>query len=658
MKDKINEILNLVKTSKFQEALIKCENIKDKLDENIEFLNLYGFIFFNLKNFEQAIYIWKKVIAINPQFVSAVNNIGNAFSQINKFDEAIKYLEIALKINPDFFETHYSLSEIFYKKGNFLLSLSHLNICLKLKPNNLSTIRNKIQVLLKLNKKDELLKFLNNVIPHHPNNTELYYKKAYVLSELGMNSQSLNTYKTILMIDPEYPFVLGNLVNDKLKDCNWYGLDVDLNDLKNKIINDKEIADPLLISTLFDSSELLNKASKIWIKQFKTNDIQYMPRIYQKKTKIKIGYFSADFRDHPVGHLIVKMLETHDKSKYEIYGFYLGNKHKDKDVFHLRIKKAFTKFYDVSKMTDEEIIALSENLNIKIAIDLMGHTGGHDSRFGIFLKKLAPIQINFLGYPGTSASDKIDYIIADKTVIPEKNKKFFSEKIIYLPNSYQPSEKNRTLSEKIFSKKSLNLPEQDFIFCCFNTNKKILPNTLKLWAEILNQIPKSVMWLISSNQEAKKNLIKEFENRNIESKRIIFCNKVPISEHLVRIKHADLFLDTFPYNAHTSCSDSIWSGLPVLTLEGDSFQSRVASSLLKTTGLNELIAKSEKEYVEKAVYIAKNNQYLNQLKNKLLVSKDSNPLFDNESFTRNIEKAYSVVFEKYINETEPEDIYL
>ena len=658
MKDKINEILNLVKTSKFQEALIKCENIKDKLDENIEFLNLYGFIFFNLKNFEQAIYIWKKVIAINPQFVSAVNNIGNAFSQINKFDEAIKYLEIALKINPDFFETHYSLSEIFYKKGNFLLSLSHLNICLKLKPNNLSTIRNKIQVLLKLNKKDELLKFLNNVIPHHPNNTELYYKKAYVLSELGMNSQSLNTYKTILMIDPEYPFVLGNLVNDKLKDCNWYGLDVDLNDLKNKIIHDKEIADPLLISTLFDSSELLNKASKIWIKQFKTNDIQYTPRIYQKKTKIKIGYFSADFRDHPVGHLIVKMLETHDKSKYEIYGFYLGNKHKDKDVFHLRIKKAFTKFYDVSKMTDEEIIALSENLNIKIAIDLMGHTGGHDSRFGIFLKKLAPIQINFLGYPGTSASDKIDYIIADKTVIPEKNKKFFSEKIIYLPNSYQPSEKNRTLSEKIFSKKNLNLPEQDFIFCCFNTNKKILPNTLKLWAEILNQIPKSVMWLISSNQEAKKNLIKEFENRNIESKRIIFCNKVPISEHLVRIKHADLFLDTFPYNAHTSCSDSIWSGLPVLTLEGDSFQSRVASSLLKTTGLNELIAKSEKEYVEKAVYIAKNNQYLNQLKNKLLVSKDSNPLFDNESFTRNIEKAYSVVFEKYINETEPEDIYL
>ncbi len=658
MKDKINEIFNLVKISKFQEALINCENIKDKLDKNIEFLNLYGFILFNLKNFEQAINIWKKVIAINPQFVSAINNIGNAFSQINKLDEAIKYLEMALKINPDFFETHYTLSEIFYKKKNFLLSLSHLNRCLKLKPNNLITIKNKIQVLLILNKKEELLKFLEYVIPHHPKDTDLYYKKAYVLSELGMNSQSLNTYKTILMIDPEYPFVLGNLVSDKLKDCNWYGLDVDLNDLKNKIINDKEIADPLLISTLFDSSELLNKASKIWIKQFKTNDIKYTRRSYEKKTKINVGYFSADFRDHPVGHLIAKMLETHDKSKYEIYGFYLSNKHKDNDVFHLRIKKAFTNFYDVSKMTDEEIISLSENLNIHIAIDLMAHTGGHDSRFGIFLKKLAPIQINFLGYPGTSASDKMDYIIADKTVIPEKNKKFFTEKIIYLPNSYQPSEKNRTLSEKIFTKKDLNLPEEDFIFCCFNTNKKILPNTVKLWAEILNQIPKSIIWLISSNQVAKKNLIKEFKNKNIESKRIIFCNKVSIGEHLVRIKHADLFLDTFPYNAHTSCSDSIWSGLPVLTLEGNSFQSRVASSLLKTSGLNELIARSEKEYVEKAVYIAKNKEYLKQLKNKLHVSKNSNPLFDNESFTRNIEKAYSIVFEKYINEEEPEDVCL
>ena len=658
MRDKIAEILNLIKIKKFKEAQIKCDDIKKHFAENVEFLHIYGFVFFNLKNYEKAIVQWEKAIKINPNFVDGLNNLGNALSRIGKFDEAINYLNKALNLRPDFFETYYTLSEIFYQKGIYDKSLKNINEALNLKPEDLLTIKSKLSILSKMKMKKEYLKFLEKVIPYHPKETELYYKKAQIFSELGMNTSSINTYKTILMIDPEYPFVLGNVVQDKLLNCDWNNLDRDLNDLKNKILEDKKIASPMLLSTVFDSPELLFKASKIWIQQFDEGNSRFQAQILEKNTKIKIGYFSADFRDHPIGHLIVKMLETHDKSKYEIFGFYLGKRHEENDIFHSRIKKAFTKFYDVSNMSNEEIISLSKNLKIHIAIDLMAHTGGHEGKFGIFQKKLAPIQINFLGYPGTSGSDKIDYIIADKTVIPEKNKKFFSEKIIYLPYSYQPSEKDRVISEKKFTKQILNLPKDDFIFCCFNTNKKILPNTVKLWSEILNQIPKSVMWLISSNDYAEKNLKKEFENRNIDSKRIIFCNKVPISEHLARIKYADLFLDTFPYNAHTSCSDSIWAGLPILTLEGDSFQSRVASSLLKTTGLNELIAKNEKEYVDKAIYIAKNKEYLNELKNKLIASKDSNPLFDNKSFTHNIENAYSIVFEKYINKKDPEDVYL
>ena len=658
MRDKIIEILDLIKVNKFEEAQIKCDDIKIHFDKNVEFLHIYGFVFFNLKNYEKAIDQWEKAIKIDPKFVDGLNNLGNAFLRINKFDEAINYLNRALNLRPNFFETYYTLSEIFFQKGMYEESLKNINEASNLKPDHLPTIKSKLEILSKMNMKKEYLKFLEKVIPYHPKETEFYFKKAFVLSELGMNTQSINTYKTILMIDPEYPFVLGNVVEDKLINCNWKGLDADLNDLKNKIFEDKKIASPMLSSTLFDSSELLYKASKIWVRQFEKSNNQFETPIMEKNTKINIGYFSADFRDHPVGHLIVKMLETHNKSKYETFGFYLGNRHKENDNFYKRIKKSFTKFYDVSNMSNEEIKSLSKNLKIHIAIDLMVHTGGHESRFGIFHNKLAPIQINFLGYPGTSASDKIDYIIADQTVIPEKNKKFFSEKIIYLPHSYQPSEKNRDLSEKSFTKQTLNLPKNDFIFCCFNTNKKILPNIVKLWAAILNKVPKSVMWLLYDNNEAKKNLKIIFEKNKVDPKRIIFSDKVPISEHLVRIKYADLFLDTFPYNAHTSCSDSIWAGLPILTLEGDSFQSRVASSLLKTTGLNELIAKNEKEYVDKAVNIAKNKEYLNQLKNKLFISRDSNPLFDNKSFTHNIEKAYSIVFENYINQKDPDDVYL
>tara|TARA_B100001057_G_scaffold286762_1_gene286870 strand:- start:3090 stop:5066 length:1977 start_codon:yes stop_codon:yes gene_type:complete len=658
MRDKIDEILNLVKNNNFVEAGKKCEDIKNKLDNNLQFLHIYGFVSFNLKDYNKAIDLWQETIKIDPNFLSGLNNLGNALSKIQKFEEAIGYLNKSLEIKPDFFETHYTLSEIFFQKGLHEKSLHHLNEAIKVKPDHLQTIKNKLKLLLKLNKREETLEFLEKVIPHHAKNTELYNEKAQVLSELGLNTQSLNTYKTIFMLDPDFPFVLGNIVSDKLRNCNWDGLDKDLEDIKKKINKEKEVADPFLVSTLFDSSDLLNKSTKIWIKQFDHNQKTNKFQVNRDYSKTNIGYYSADFRDHPVGHLIVKMIECHDKSKFNIYGFYLGNKHKKNDEYHLRLKKAFTKFYDVSKMSDEEISSLSKDIKVHIAIDLMAHTGGHESRFGIFLKKCAPIQINFLGYPGTSASDKIDYIIADRTVIPEKNKKFFSEKIIYLPNSYQPSEKDRRLSNKKVTKQSLNLPDDNFIFCCFNTNSKILPNTVRLWTDILKKVPKSILWLISDKEDVKKNLKLIFKKENIEPKRIIFSDKVHISEHLLRIKYADLFLDTFPYNAHTSCSDSIWVGLPVLTLEGDSFQSRVASSLLKTSGLDELIAKNKEEYIEKAVHIAQNKEHLNYLKKKLILSRDSNPLFDNKSFTNNIEKAYLIALEKYLNKEDPDDIYL
>ena len=657
MRDKINEILNLIKANKFVEAESKCEEIKIKLDKNVEFLHIYGFIFLNLKKYDKAINVWKKAIKINPEFVEGLNNLGNAFLKIKKFDEAIEYLNDALKLKPDFFETYYTLSEVFFHKAMYEASLKNLDKALNLKPDHLPTINNKIKLLLKMSKKEDALKFLDKVIPYHPKNSELYNEKAEILSDLGMNSRSLNTYKTILMIDPNYPFVLGKVVDDKLKNCDWNGLDKDCAEIKKKIIDGKKIAAPFLVSTLFDSSYLQNKSAEIWIKQFRLTEKKFKFQTDNNDTKRNIGYFSADFRDHPVGHLISKMLESHDKTKFNIYGFYLGNKHKEDDRFYKRIKKTFTKFYDVSKMSDEEIISLSINLKIHIAVDLMVYTGSQ-SRFGIFLNKCAPIQINFLGYPGTSASEKIDYIIADKTVIPETNKKFFTEKIIYFPNSYQPSEKNRQLSEKKFTKKNLNLPEDVFIFCCFNTCSKILPGMINVWADILNQVPKSILWMISDNEVTKKNLNIEFEKKNIDTKKIIFSDKLPISEHLARIKYADLFLDTFPYNAHTSCSDSIWAGLPLLTIEGNSFQSRVASSLLRTSGLEELVTKNEKEYIEKAVYIAKNKDYLDNLKNKLINSRNTNPLFDNQTFIKDMEKAYSIVLEKYFKNQKPEDIYL
>ena len=285
MRDKITEILNLIKVKKFKEAQIKCDDIKKHLDGNVEFFHIYGFVLFNLNNYEKAIDQWEKAIKIDPKFVDGLNNLGNALSKIKKFDEAINYLNKALKLKPNFFETYYTLGEIFFEKGMYEESLVKLNKALDLKPRHLPTIKNKLKILSKMNLKEEYLNFLEKVIPYHPKEADLYYKKAQILSELGLNYQSLNTYKTILMIDPEFPFVLGNVVNDKLTNCSWDGLERDLDDLKNKINKEKEIADPLLVSTLFDSSELLNKATKIWNKQFDVNDNQSKPQSFEKNSK-------------------------------------------------------------------------------------------------------------------------------------------------------------------------------------------------------------------------------------------------------------------------------------------------------------------------------------------------------------------------------------
>ena len=658
MTQKINEILELINERRFEEAEKKCKKIENKFKDNAELLHTYGYIFFNLKKYEQAIEQWEKAVNINPQFVFALNNLGNVLSKLKKFDKAVEYLNKALKINPNFFESYYTLSEIFFKTKDYEKSLININKALDLKPDNLTIIKIKIELFLKLNKKKDLLKFLDDAIKYHPENAELYNYKAKIFSELGMNSQSRNTYKTVYMLDPNFPYVLGNIVNDKLTNCNWLGIEKDFEEIKNKIDQEEEVADPFLISTIFDSPDLQNKAARVWIKQYPTLNEKKKLETANHKAKIKLGYYSTDFRDHPVGHLITKVLETHDKSKFDIYGFYLSKKQKENDRYYLRIKKVFKEFYDVSEMSDNEIVLLSKNLKIDIAIDLVAHTGDHDSKFGIFLHNCAPIQINFLGYPGTSGSNKIDYIIADKTVIPEKNKKFFTEKIIYLPNSYQPSEKDRIISKKEFTKKDLNLPENDFIFCCFNSNKKILPSILDLWSQILNQVPDSILWLLSDNDQFQKNLKSEFAKKNIDPNRIIFSKKVPIEEHLKRIKNADLFLDTFPYNAHTTCSDSIWAGVPLLTLEGQSFQSRVASSLLKTSGLGELVAKDKQEYLQKAIFLAKNKNYLNKLKIKIIDYRNENPIFDNIFFTKNIEKGYSLVFEKKLKNEQAQDIYL
>ena len=306
------------------------------------------------------------------------------------------------------------------------------------------------------------------------------------------------------------------------------------------------------------------------------------------------------------------------------------------DESRKRIINALDRFIDIQESSDEEVIKICNEMKIDIAIDLKGFT--QEGRPSIFIKRCAPIQVNYLGYPGTMGHESYDYIIADKIVIPEDQKKNYLENIVFMPYSYQVNDTQKIITNKKYSKKDEGLPEDSFVYCCFNNSYKILPSLFEIWTRILKKVPNSVLWLIEDNEISSTNLINIFAEKGIDTKRLIFAKKVPNPEHLARIQLADLFLDTVPYNAHTTCSDAIWSGLPVLTCPGKSFASRVAASLLIAADLSEFVSESLNDYEEKAIYYGLNKKILNNIRDDLKKSCKNKKLFNINEFTNNFEE--------------------
>jgi predicted O-linked N-acetylglucosamine transferase (SPINDLY family) len=326
------------------------------------------------------------------------------------------------------------------------------------------------------------------------------------------------------------------------------------------------------------------------------------------------------------------------------------------DEINLRLKKGFDNFINVENKSDQEIAQLSRSLNIDIAIDLSGHT--QYSRTGIFAYRAAPIQVNYLGYPGTIGAQYIDYIIADSTLIPQSHRQFYTEKVVALPNSYQVNDRKRIISDRQFNKQELGLPEKGFVFCCFNNNYKILPATFDSWMRILKAVEGSVLWLLTDSPSVETNLKKYAREQGIDETRLVFAGRMPLSEHLARHALADLFIDTAPYNAHTTASDALWAGLPVLTLTGQSFASRVAASLLNAIDLPELITNTQEAYEVLAIELATNPQKLAAIKLKLANNRLTTPLFDTPLFTKHIEAAYIKMYERYQADLMPDRLTL
>ncbi|MDC0060780.1 tetratricopeptide repeat protein [Candidatus Pelagibacter sp.] len=657
MNKELSSVLELLKSKKFMQAEKKCSLLISKVNPNYDLHNIYAVILFQLKRYDDAISQWQKAIKLKPDYHFGYNNLGNAFLLKNDLNQALLNYEEAIKINPNYFEAIYNKANIFLKLKDFSNALKYYDKVLSLKNDYFSAHQGKAIVYKKIEKFDEAINQWEKVISLTPDNENAYVQKGDILFDKNMLKDALNDYEKAYSINPNKPFLLGSIIYTKTRMCEWEGLDKIITEFKSKIEKNTKVSPPYTALTIFDDPSIHLKVSKIWSNEHKKIDANKIEKIEKKSKKIKVGYFSADFRTHAMGHLMVKMLELHNREDFEIYGFYFGPKIKVSDFLAKRIQNSFDKFFDITLKDDLEVANLSKELGLDIAIDFMCFTG-NQNRFGIFTQRCAPIQINFLGYPGTSGSKFLDYIILDDKLICEDNKKFFSESLIVLPDTYQPNEDKKEIDNKVLTKHELGLPKSNFVFSCFNSHQKIMPNIFEVWMNILKKKNDSVLWLLKDNDISEKNLKMQAENNNVNPERLIFADHLPLDQHLSRLRLADLVLDTFPYNAHTTCSDSLRMGVPVLTLKGKSFASRVATSLLTSMSLSELVTEKLNDYEEMALKISNNPEMLDQLKDKILRNRENSNVFKPQIFTNNIEKSYKKVYKNFIDGFSPQDFKL
>jgi len=623
--------------------------------KNVPALHILGLIKISQSNFSEAADYLAKAARIHPNDASIRYNLAKALSDSGNDKDALAHHKKAVALAPNNPEAWLSYGKTASNLGRYEDALVWYSNAISLKPDYAEASLNKGATLKELGRYEEAIAFAQQALSINPNLAEAWSNKGVALKALKRYEEVIANYDRALSLKPNIDWVSGDLLHTKMKICSWSGLAESLEDISKKVASNEKVANPFPLLALTDDALLHKKSAEIYTQSSHPfNPVLGSILKRPPGQKIRIGYFSADFHDHATGYLIAELFELHDKTQFELVGFSFGPIIDDK--MRQRLEKSFDQFIEVGRKSDAEVAQLSRDLNIDIAVDLKGFT--QDARTGIFSYRAAPIQVNYLGYPGTTGTNYIDFIIADKILIPSELQSCYSEKVVYLPNSYQVNDRKRLISDRQPTKQELGLPEKGIVFCCFNNNYKILPKTFEGWIRVLKAVEGSVLWLLQDNSLAAENLKKEAEKQGVASDRLVFAERLPLPEHLARHRQVDLFLDTFPCNAHTTTSDALWAGLPVLTLMGTSFASRVAASLLNAVGLPDLITNTQEEYEALAIELALNPKKLADIKLKLANNRLTAPLFDTPLFTKNLETAYIEMHRRYHADLESEHIFI
>jgi predicted O-linked N-acetylglucosamine transferase (SPINDLY family) len=617
----------------------------------------------------EAAQLYRQILAVSP-IPEVLVNLGNVLAQQGNRQEALAQYDQALKQRGDFFEALFNrgnlhlesgrgqealtdyekavalrsdMAALWNNRGTALRRLHRLEEALfsyeravALAPTHVNALTNRAIALFDLRRLDQALTASEAALVVQADFAEALYIRGNILRDLGRLKEAQENFSRVLQVAPHHTLALNGLAQTSAALCDWDKTAALAPRLKSDVEAGRAVIQPFVLMGYSQDAALLRRCAENYI--HRTAPAQ--PPLSDGKSyghdRIRLAYLSADFHQHPTAQLMAELFERHDRNRFEVTAFAFGPD--DGSAMRHRLVKAFDSFEDVRPLSDLDIARLIRAREIDIAVDLNGHT--HEARPGIFSHRPAPVQVNYLVYPGTTGANYMDYILADRIVLPSDQQPFFSEKIVHLPDCYQANDATR-LVPPAPTRAEAGLPESGFVFCCFNNNWKITAPVFDIWMRLLQQVPDSVLWLLDS--PASDNLRTEAEKRGVEAGRLVFAPRLPPGPHLARHQLADLFLDTLPYNAHTTCSDALWAGLPVITCYGTAFHGRVAASLLKAIDLPELVITRAEDYEALALELARNPALLKATRDKLQRNRLTTPLYDTGRFRKNIEAAYEAM---------------
>ena len=637
-----NRGIVLEELERFNEAVASYDRALELKSDSPEILNNRGNALAKLKRFIEALESYDRALALRPDYADAHFNRGNALAGIGRFDEALDCFERVISLQPVRAEAHHWRANMLAQLKRYDRALQAYDRAVALDPDNPVVLNNRGNALASLARRNDALQDYERALALKPDFLEAMFNRAQALSEVGRHEQALDCYARAVALDPDasyaFPYLRGRAACARLYVCDWTDHERLVDDIVERCRAGERVVVPFNSYMLLDSAELQYRSARIFVED--RDPVSPRPVWNGERyahDRIRLGYVSFDYREHMIAYQLAGIAEHHDRSRFETtaLSLYPGAG----GAIRERLRNAFEHFVDVSDRDDLAIAGLVRELEIDVLVDLTGHTRG--GRLGIFSHRPAPIQVNF-NCPGTSGADYLDYIVADRIVIPPEHHSDYSEKVVYLPDTFLPGDSRRGTSPHTPSRAEAGLPESGFVFSSFNNSYKFSPRLFDVWMRLLRRFEGSVLWLSGSNATIVGNLRREAGARGVDPARLIFAPRVQrLEDHLARQRNADLFLDTLPYNAQTTAVDALWAGLPVLTCLGGAFSGRVAASVLTALGLPELITASLEEYEALASSLVRDPERLRGIRTTLAGNRLTHPLFDTARYTRHLEAAYA-----------------